>query len=148
MVWIFCLYFLFHRGITSTSINHCSMRQRHWKSWEWKLTKVSGDSLKLAQGCASICWQERLIIWSELNQKRGNVKVCWSGLPELVPGGLYIFMHSVHNLNQLFNLFPKHFSDSQVKKILWRKAFASVICLERSSFKYCSWSFLLHSLTS
>lgn len=69
MASISCSYFHFHRGTGHTSINQCSMRQRNQKLWEWKLTKVTGDSLKLAQGCTSICWQEHLIITSELNKK-------------------------------------------------------------------------------
>lgn len=73
MAWISCSYILFHRG---TFINQGSMeRQRNQKLWEWKLTKVSGDSLKLAQGCTSICWQEHLIIPSELNHKTSQL---WS----------------------------------------------------------------------
>lgn len=58
--------------ITGISIYHCLKRQRNWNLWERKLTKVSGDFLKLAQGCTSICWQEGLLIGCQLNQKRPN----------------------------------------------------------------------------
>lgn len=79
--WIFRSYFLFYKGIMGISIN--PMKQRNWKLWEWKLTKVSGDSLKLAQCFTSIWWQEHLIIWSELNQKRPQLRI-WYLIPTIV----------------------------------------------------------------
>lgn len=92
MAWISCSYILFHRGTRHTSINQCSMRQRKQKLWEWKLTKVSGDSLKLAQGCTSICGQEHLIITSELNQKMQQL---WSWYLNCA------YSHHLHELGQI-----------------------------------------------
>lgn len=63
-------------------------RQRNQKLWEWKLTKVSGDSLKLAQGCTSICWQEHLIISSELNQKTPQL---WSWYLSCAHSTIYLW---------------------------------------------------------